>query len=73
MGNYYYYYQLILFQATQLIRTVLPDTHSNNDKRPGARFNKEVQPTLEFKLELRVELLWDGKLWVFAYRTAELC
>ncbi len=50
MGNYYYYYQLILFQATQFIRTVLPDTHSNNDKRPGARFNKEVQPTLSLNL-----------------------
>ncbi len=25
----------ILFQVTQFIRTVLPDTHSNNDKRTG--------------------------------------
>ncbi len=25
----------ILFQATQFIRPVLPDTHSNNDKRTG--------------------------------------
>ncbi len=29
-------------------------------------------PQLEFKLELRVDLLWDGKLWVFSYRKAEL-
>ncbi len=29
---------------------------------PGARFNKEVQTNSEFKLELKVDLLWDGKL-----------
>ncbi len=27
---------------------------------PGARFNKEVPTNSEFKLELRVDLLWDG-------------
>ncbi len=34
-----------------------------SEPQPGARFNKEVQPTLSLNSEL---------LWVFGYRTAEL-
>ncbi len=36
-----------------------------DSERAGARFSKEVQPNLEFKLELWVDLPWDGKLKSF--------
>ncbi len=41
--------------------------------RPGARFNKEVQPTLSLNLNSELTYSEMGNSRVFGFRTAELC
>ncbi len=40
---------------------------------PGARFNKEVQPTRSLNLNSELSYSEMGNSRVFGYRTAELC
>ncbi len=72
-NNNIYFISKLIYNLFPYSIVMSPKMHNKHAFSPGARFNKEVQPTMSLNLNSELSYSEMGKLWVFGYRTAELC